>query len=228
MKATALALITLLVLAGVTRADIVYNNGLSVPTPTAETDMVQAMSTDTDSFALSDDFELTVTVELTGFRFTGMAGDPDVLSPTIGWGILGTSAGVPDTVLYSGTDSNTAQDNYETITPPGSRLYEVEGSFGQTITLSPGLYHFAIKEGPWGSGTGDGSWAYIVFDPATETLGPRGYVSFDGDGTPTIGSQGETATGALAFELVGTVVPEPAAILYLSLGAMIVIARRRR
>jgi hypothetical protein len=188
----------------------------------------QANGSNISGFATADDFTLGGAFTLTGLTFWSSANfDPfgGEFSGTIGWAILSDSGGLPNTVLFFGSD-NAPLLTDTGVDILGTREWRIDVAL-PSINLLAGSYWLALREGAWGSAN-DGSTIY--WDTTGNTTGALPLFTAD-----LTGASGWTDAGMgsdLAFELSdggATVIPEPSSFLLTAtaIGLLIIAGRKR-
>jgi hypothetical protein len=201
------------------RASTIYGNG--APN--------QANGSNISGFVTADDFTLSSAFTLTGLTFWASANfDPfsGEFSGTIGWAILSDILGLPDAVLFFGSDAAPVLTDTG-VDILGTREWRIDVAL-PSINLAAGTYWLALREGDWGSAN-DGSTIY--WNTTGNTTGALPLFTAD-----LTGASGWTDAGMgtdLAFQLQdddSAVVPEPSAFFLTAtalLGLLAFAARKR-
>jgi len=101
------------------------------------------------------------------FLVDGTAGDNgnlDSFSGVLGWAVYQNNAGVPGSLVAKGQGANVTQVD-TLLQSSGGDLARVHFDLDNPVSLAPGTYWFALREGTWGSG-GDGSEVRWAATPA--------------------------------------------------------------
>jgi hypothetical protein len=163
----------------------------------------------------ADDFSLATGTSVNAISFWSLEA-AGAFRGSISWSIVGDSAGVPGgTVFASGTQSSIARTGLGTYL--GLSEFRNDFSLGSPLALAAGTYWLVLHNGDF-SNMGDPNEFLWETTAANGTL--RGMESFDGGATWS-GNFNEHA-----FQV--SAVPEPASVLMLAAGMLVVGGLRRR
>jgi hypothetical protein len=163
----------------------------------------------------ADDFSLSAGASISGINFWSLEA-AGAYRGSISWSIVGDKGGKPTgTVLASATESGVNRSKLGTSL--GLDEFFNTFSFGTPLTLGPGTYWLVLHNGPFGNLDDPNEFLWET-SAANYTMG--GMESFDG-GASWTGNFNEHA-----FQV--SAVPEPASVLLLTTGMLMVGALRRR
>jgi hypothetical protein len=163
----------------------------------------------------ADDFSLASGTSVNAISFWSLEAD-GAFRGSISWSIVGDSAGTPGgTVFASGTQSAITRTGLGDVL--GLSEYRNDFSLGSPLLLSAGTYWLVLHNG---SSTNMGDPNEFLWETSAANGTLRGVESYDGGATWT-GNFNEHA-----FQV--SAVPEPASVLMLAAGMLVVGGLRRR
>ncbi len=127
------------------------------------------------SFVTASDFTLSETGTISAIELWIWTIQDADFSGTLSWAIYTNDAGVPGSLLASGTDPSTRVVATGVTVPPPYSSYtmrQVRASMRTSLTLAAGTYWLVLHEGAWGSAT-DGTatlWAWASSNVGNATI----------------------------------------------------------
>lgn len=204
------------------RAALLWDNG---------DPLEQSLGANISAFVIADQFSLSDPSTLESVTAFARTNDASVdflstFSGTLGWAIYSDSSMAPGTLLASGSDTNPV------ITPTGllgeqdAEIFQLDAMI-TTPLLAAGEYWLALRAAAWGAPdpAGGDPFAWIFWQYTAGITGNP--LLADGDlANPTTWNL--TTGRDPSFRIEGTVIPEPGTMVLVGLGAIGMLAVRRR